>query len=90
MDVLEEAEVLRHRVKGRHLRALCLALQTWQENPQDIFSRLWLGDDPQDISNRSSNAKQLLKAGFSEFAQWIHDQGGAEIKGFLGEIGAAG
>jgi 7-cyano-7-deazaguanine synthase in queuosine biosynthesis len=86
LDVLREGEVVRHRVKGRNLRALCLALQTWQENPQDFLSRLWLGTKPQEISERFATAQRLLKAGFAEFAQWIEDQGGTGIKKFLGEM----
>ena len=42
-DVLAGKELLRHRVKGRNLRALCLALKTWKENPRDILARLFLG-----------------------------------------------
>jgi len=84
VDVLKEADVMRHRVKGRHLRALCLTLQTWQENPQDIFSRLWLGTDPEKISKRLALAQRLLETGFSEFAHWIKDQGAGGIEEFLG------
>jgi 7-cyano-7-deazaguanine synthase in queuosine biosynthesis len=89
VDVLAEAEVLRHRVKGRHLRALCLALKTWEENPQDIFSRLWLGDTPQEISRRAAAAQQLLIAGFHEISEWIKDRGGSGMREFLGEKGEA-
>jgi hypothetical protein len=86
-DVLSGAEFMGHRVKGRHLRALCLALKTWEENPQDILSRLWLGAEPQEISRRAATAQRLLDAGFTEFAEWIKDQGGQWIKEFLGESG---
>jgi 7-cyano-7-deazaguanine synthase in queuosine biosynthesis len=84
VDVLSGVEVLRHRVKGRNLRALCLALQTWEQNPQDFLSRLWLGTDPQEIATRTATAQHLLQAGFAEFAQWIKDQGGAAVQEFLG------
>ena len=82
VDVLREAGIIRHRVKGRNLRALCLALQTWEQNPQDFLSRLWLGTDPEKISERIAAAQRLLEAGFSEFAHWIKDQGAGGIEEF--------
>ncbi len=90
VDVLADSNVIRHRVKGRHLRALCLALKTWEENPQEMFSRLWLGAEPQEISRRAAAAQRLLDAGFTEHAEWIKDQGGSGIREFLGERGEAG
>jgi len=85
VDVLSDAEILRHRVKGRNLRALCLALKTLEHHPQDFLSRLWLGTDPAKILERAAIAQRLLEAGFDEFTQWIDDQGGAGIKEFLGQ-----
>ncbi len=84
MDVLSGPDVLRHRVKGRHLRALGLALKTWEHDPQEFLSRLWLGSDPEKISARFAAAQRVLKAGFAEFAKWIENQGGGGIKEFLG------
>jgi 7-cyano-7-deazaguanine synthase in queuosine biosynthesis len=89
VNVLAGLEVVRHRVKGRNLRALCLALKTWEENPQEMFSRLWLGhsEQPKELLRRVAAAQRLLEAGFREMAQWIKDQGGAGIREFLGESG---
>ena len=84
LDVLGNPDALRHRVKGRNLRALGLALKTWEENPQEILSRLWLGTDSEKIPPRFAVAKRLLEAGFAEFAQWMADQGEKGIKEYLG------
>lgn len=84
VDVLGNPEVIRHRVKGRNLRALCLALKTWEHSHQEIFSRLWLATEPAQISERLATAQRLLEAGFAEFSRWLEDQGGEGIKEFLG------
>ncbi len=44
VDALSGTEVLRHRVKGRNLRALGLAVKTWEETPQEMLARLYLGE----------------------------------------------
>jgi hypothetical protein len=85
VDVLAGAEFLRHRVKGRNLRALCLALKTWQENPQNMLARLWLPGSPKELSRQATAAKRLIEAGFGDIARWLRDQGSEEIKEFLGE-----
>ena len=87
VDVLASPEVLRHRVKGRNLRALCLALKTWEENPQEMPARLWFSGSPGESSRQAAAARRLLGAGFREMTLWFHDQGGEEIKEFLGERG---
>src|SRR5208337_3998352 len=46
LDVLAARESLRHRTRGRDLRALLLALKTWEESPGKILARLWLGESP--------------------------------------------
>jgi hypothetical protein len=84
VDVLAGAEFLRHRVKGRNLRALSLALKTWEENPQDMMARLWISGSPEEISRQAAAVQRLLEAGFGEIAHWLRDQGGGEIKKFLG------
>jgi len=84
VDVLADAEVLLHRVKGRNLRALCLAVKTWEEAPQEILSRLWLGTTPRDLSWRAAAATRILDAGFKEIALWLRDKGGTGIRKFLG------
>jgi hypothetical protein len=90
VDVLADAEVVRHRVQGRNLRAVGLALKTWEENPQEILGRLWLGGETMELARSVSTAKLLLRSGFKEMAQWLQDQGGPGIQGFLGERGEAG
>jgi 7-cyano-7-deazaguanine synthase in queuosine biosynthesis len=86
VDVLDAPKTVRHRVKGRNLRAVCLALKTWEKNPREILARLWLGRaEPEELSRRAAAAKRVIDAGFAELAAWIKDQGGAEIKEFLGD-----
>ncbi|MFZ2089247.1 MAG: Qat anti-phage system QueC-like protein QatC, partial [Desulfobaccales bacterium] len=84
-DVLAGEEVLRHRVKGRNLRALCLALKTWEDDPREMLSRLCLGTKPQEIPGRLPAARRLLEAGIREMGTWIRDQGGAGVQTFLGD-----
>jgi 7-cyano-7-deazaguanine synthase in queuosine biosynthesis len=83
VDVLTGAEILRHRVKGRNLRALCLALKTWEENPQAMLARLWFSGVPEEISRQVAAAQRLLQAGFEEMAQWLRDQGSVAVQEFL-------
>jgi hypothetical protein len=85
VDVLAGGEFLRHRVKGRHLRALGLALKTWEKNPQDMLVRLWFSGSPEEISRQAAAAQRLLAAGFEEMAHWLEDRGGKEIQEFLGK-----
>ena len=85
-DVLAGKELLRHRVKGRNLRALCLALKTWQESPQEMLARLSWGGSPEDLPRQVAAAQRLLEVGFREMGQWLRDQGNAEIAEFLGEM----
>ena len=91
VDVLADLEVLRHRVKGRHLRALCLALKTWEENPQEILARLrWNGSaGRKGLSQQVATTRRLLDEGFREVGQWLEKQGAVGIKEYLGERGKA-
>jgi 7-cyano-7-deazaguanine synthase in queuosine biosynthesis len=83
LDVLAGTEFLRHRVKGRNLRALCLALKTWEENPREMLARLWFSGSPEEISRQTAAAQRLLEAGFREMAHWLRELGGTGIKEFL-------
>lgn len=85
VDVLTNGEFLRHRVKGRNLRALCLALKTWEENPQEMLARLWFSGSTEKISRQAAAAQRLLEAGFGEMAHWLKDQGGTRIQEFFGK-----
>jgi 7-cyano-7-deazaguanine synthase in queuosine biosynthesis len=82
-DVLSGGESLRHRVKGRNLRALLLALKTWEGNPQEMLARLWFSGSPEEISRQAAAAKRLLEAGFGEIAQWLKDRGDKGVAEFL-------
>ncbi len=89
VDVLAGPAMLRHRVKGRHLRAVCLALKTWQENPRELLARLHLGrGKPQDLVGQTVAAGRVLEAGLAELEAWIREQGQAAVREFLGERGA--
>ena len=84
VDVLAGEEILRHRVKGGHLRSLCLALKTWEEHPREILARLFWNGEPGVLSPHLTAARRLLGAGFGEIAQWLYDRGSTDIKKFLG------
>jgi 7-cyano-7-deazaguanine synthase in queuosine biosynthesis len=86
VDVLADPDVVRHRVKGRNLRAVCLALKTWEENPREIMARLQPGHGaPQGIVRQTVAARRVMDAGFRELATWIREQGRGAIREFLGE-----
>ncbi len=91
VDVLAEPLALRHRVKGRNLRALCLALKPWESNSREILGRLAPGPGEQEETRwEAAEALRLVEAGFLELGAWIRDQGGAGVREFLGEIGPGG
>lgn len=84
VDVLAQPSALRHRVQGQDLRALCLALQTWRENPQEILARLCWGEGQENFLIRLNAVRRLLTAGFQEIAAWLRERGGPEVRDFLG------
>ena len=71
LDVLASPETLRHRTRGRDLRALLLALKTWEDSPAEISARLWLGDTPADVAARSAPAQAVLAKGFQEIGAFF-------------------
>jgi 7-cyano-7-deazaguanine synthase in queuosine biosynthesis len=83
LDVLAAEETLRHRVRGRDLRALLLALKTWEENPGEVTARLWLGETPAAIRVRHAEAQTVLTAGFQEVAKFFQDQGPGWVGAYL-------
>jgi 7-cyano-7-deazaguanine synthase in queuosine biosynthesis len=83
LDVLAAPEHLRHRSRGRDLRALLCALKTWEEAPQDLEARMWLGDTAPEALARYPQAKAVLAAGFREFARFITDKGPEWVKAYL-------
>jgi 7-cyano-7-deazaguanine synthase in queuosine biosynthesis len=74
-DVWAEPESLTHRVRGRDLRALVLAVKTWEESPEEVEARLMVGASPEAIPARLSAARGVLDRGFREIAGWFRDQG---------------
>ncbi|MCL4502603.1 MAG: hypothetical protein M1438_12255 [Deltaproteobacteria bacterium] len=84
LDVLAAPETLRHRTRGRDLRALLLALITWENNPGEIQARLWLGDNPADVMARSVAAQAVLSRGFQDIGQFFRDKGPEWIKDYGG------
>jgi 7-cyano-7-deazaguanine synthase in queuosine biosynthesis len=79
VDVLQGQDFIRDRPKGQDLRAVLLALDTWERAPQELMDRLWLGDDPELISARLEWARAVLQAGFAELGSWFREQGGRGI-----------
>ena len=84
LDVLSSPETLRHRTRGRDLRALLLALKTWEDSPAEIMARLWLGDTPADVATRSAPAQAVLAQGFQEIGKFFRDKGPEWLKAYGG------
>jgi hypothetical protein len=74
-DVWAEPETLTHRVRGRDLRALALAVKTWEDAPAEVEARLMVGVSPEALPARLAAARQVLDRGFGEIAGWFRDQG---------------
>jgi 7-cyano-7-deazaguanine synthase in queuosine biosynthesis len=84
LDVLASPETLRHRTRGRDLRALLLALKTWEDSPAEISARLWLGDTPADAAARSGPAQAVMANGFQEISAFFKDKGPEWLKAYGG------
>ncbi|MGO9394259.1 MAG: Qat anti-phage system QueC-like protein QatC [Desulfobaccales bacterium] len=82
LDVLAAKETLRHRTRGQDLRALLLALKTWEESPAEILARLWLGESPAAAAARFAPAQAVLTRGFQEIGQFFRDKGPEWIKDY--------
>jgi hypothetical protein len=82
LDVLAAPETLRHRTRGRDLRALLLALKTWEDSPEEISARLWLGDTPAAVAALSAPAQAVLAQGFQEISSFVRDKGAVWIKAY--------
>jgi 7-cyano-7-deazaguanine synthase in queuosine biosynthesis len=74
-DVFAEPGPLAHRVRGRDLRALLLAVNTWENAPAEVAARLMVDSTPEALPARLAAARQVLNRGFREIAQWFRDQG---------------
>ena len=84
LDVLDNPETLRHRTRGRDLRALLLALKTWEESPATISARLWLGETPTDVAARTTPAQAVIAKGFQEIGRFFRDKGPEWLKDYGG------
>ena len=82
LDVLAARENLTHRTRGRDLRALLLALKTWEESPAEITARLWLGDTPAAAAARSGPAQDVIAKGFQEIGEFFRDKGPEWVKAY--------
>lgn len=71
VDVLSEAGIVRHRVKGSDLRALLIALKTWETAPQEVEARLWLAGNVAESPDFFSETRHLLDTGFKEIADFL-------------------
>ncbi|MEJ5328765.1 MAG: Qat anti-phage system QueC-like protein QatC [Desulfobaccales bacterium] len=84
-DALADPEVFRGRVTGADLRALLLALKTWQTAPEAILARVVPPGAPD--TGREATWEQihrLLAAGFAEVAALLRDRGGPWLREYLG------
>ena len=84
LDVLAGPETLRHRVRGRDLRALLLALKTWEETPVELAARLWLGGAPEQLAARSHQARGVLARGFGEIGRFFREKGPGWLWAYAG------
>jgi 7-cyano-7-deazaguanine synthase in queuosine biosynthesis len=81
-DVFAEPETLTHRVRGRDLRALLVAVKTWGDAPEEVEARLMVGSAPEALPARLLQAREVLDRGFREIAGWLRDQGPEWVKGY--------
>jgi hypothetical protein len=84
LDVLAAPETLRHRTRGRDLRALLFALKTWETSPTAIMARLWLGATSAEAAARTAPAQAVLATGFQEIGQFFRDKGLEWLKAYGG------
>jgi len=85
LDVLAAPETLRHRVRGRDLRALLLALRTWEEAPEEVEGRVYWGEPDPGWARKYAETKRLLNSGFQEIGQFFRDKGTDSLKTYLGQ-----
>jgi len=84
VDVLSNAELVRHRVKGSDLRALLIALRTWEEAPQEMEARLWVGaSEAVQWQDFLTEARRVLNAGFHETVCYFREKSGKRLAAYL-------
>jgi len=74
-DALAEPSILAHRVRGRDLRALLLAVKTWEDTPAEVEARLTPGASPEAFPARIIRTRGLMDRGFQEIAGFFRDNG---------------
>ena len=84
LDILASPKTLTHRSRGRDLRAVLLALRTWEESPQEVAARVHRGALSADLAIRNAQAQSLLHTGFQEIGRFLEDKGPEWIKAYLG------
>jgi 7-cyano-7-deazaguanine synthase in queuosine biosynthesis len=84
LDVLAEPESLRHRIRGRDLRALLLAVKTWEDSPEEIASRLWLAGPPEQLAAASRQAREVMERGFRELGRFFRDKEPEWVRAYAG------
>jgi len=83
LDVLADPGALRHRVRGRDLRALLLALRTWEESPGEMANRVSWGEPGPVWAQKYPETRQLLASGFQEIGQFFQDKGTDLVTAYL-------
>ncbi len=81
-DGLAEPSILAHRVRGRDLRALLVAVKTWEDTPAEVEARLRLGASPEAIPAQFLQARRLMDRGFQEIAGFFRDKGSEWLQGY--------
>jgi 7-cyano-7-deazaguanine synthase in queuosine biosynthesis len=84
LDVLAAPETLRHRIRGRDLRALLLALRTWEETPEEVAARLWPAAPSEDLAALSGQAREVLPRGFGELGRFFREKGPQWVRAYAG------
>ncbi len=81
-DALAEPGILDQRIRGGDLRALLLAVETWEETPEEIEARLILGASPA-WPKRWLAARRVLARGFQEIAGFFREKGPGWLQAFM-------
>ncbi len=82
-DALADPAILSHRIRGGDLRALLLAVKTWEDTPEEIEARLILGASPAAWPACWLAARQVLAPGFQEIAGFFRDKGPDWLQTFM-------
>jgi len=83
VDALAGTETLRDRNRGRDLRALLLALGTWEEAPQEVEARVHWGEPGPGFPQKYVETKELLASGFQEIGRFFQEKGADLLRAYL-------